>query len=162
MKKNSIIFTLVIVNIIIIICSVGLYNENHNLKRERIQLLQNISGKSTDWEMKDAFEISHGNSYYINLGYLEYTGTDGKQLTEMQADLLKDASDGEVVFSTIDKFDYNLISGCKIPLGSFTGTLPKSENLENKKLYLKLTYNAEGENHEEIFAIKGNYFEPFN
>jgi hypothetical protein len=131
------------------------------LKNNHTQILQNISGGNANWKLIEAFEVVDDFSVYINLGYLEYVGSETRNLSSIKATLLKDSPDGKVIFTSESQYGRNLYTGDKLPLGSYKGTpfKPDDDDLEDQELFLKIIYNLDNIEYIETFMITGTYFE---
>lgn len=162
MKRNWSVRVLVLLNIIIVIGCINLYNQNLVLEKNHTQIIHNISGGNAIWRLEEAIEVVDDFSIYINLGYLQYSGVETRKLGGFQATLLKDSLDGKVIFSTESQYNREVKSGDKLPLGSYKGKPIKREDLEDQKLFLKLSYSADDKEYNESFLITGNYFELYN
>lgn len=161
MKRNKsiLLLTLIILNIIVVIWSINLYNENRALEKSHTQILQNISGGNANWRLEEAIEVVNDFSIYINLGQIEYSGVETRNLGDFQATLLKDSPEGNKIFTTESQYNRDLNSGDKLSLGTYKGKPFRREDLKNQKLFLKLSYSLDNKKYNESFLITGNYLE---
>ncbi|QIB69942.1 hypothetical protein Ami103574_11690 [Aminipila butyrica] len=159
MKKNIIIFCLVLSNIISAVAFMNLNHKYSILENAESQTLYNIVGGNSNWILSDGFIQTNKNNLYISPGKLEYIGNLALDIKNLKLEI---ESNNETLFLTSFESNSgrNLIEDKEIYLGTFSSQKTNSEkidNISNDKMIVKLEYVTKDNTQKNIeFKIKGN------
>lgn len=160
MKKNIIIYILILTNLIMGIVVFHYKSNDSNTRKNEIQIVYNFKGENQNWKLYNGLEVLSDYKSYFDAGILEYIGTNGRNIKNLTLEI---RSENLIIFSTefSSNGQYNLIESKKLPLGQELAEDKKimiHENIEKKKYFVDITYVYDNDQKvKETFEIKGEY-----